>query len=195
MSKRIKNLTINSLGEVFLKDATVAGSVNLTELALKLGRTRTPTKAQIDADFQRQLRAGLDNDTEAVNFVNTVWKLQSLNDGRCRVWAGRGRICLCTEINELVANRKFWSEARKVARELGAEWWVMHEDERSDHCIYNSGKPNERHVYGPGHGKMERQVELSLTVTEPTLRAVRALKRKLEAATEPLWKLAGVGVM
>jgi hypothetical protein len=132
-------------------------------------------------------------------FTEKVFALQGAADfGRFRVYGGirKGRdvIVLVTEFLALVSEENIWQQIEVIRKKTKARLWVMTEDTRSDHSyrVHPDGHGSDK--YGPGHGELERQVELSWRIEKLTPTELKAFIKVLKKETQKVWKLAGVGV-
>lgn len=145
------------------------------------------------------------------NLVKTIWSFQSIEDGRFRVYGGikttgTQEINLVTEFCNWVDQKDFWKTLDRLKRETKARLWVMKESERSNHYSPPQGiegevinpdrEPTELGpwVFGPNHGRMEKQVEFSWKVTSMNLDQLRAFKEEMAKATQEIWDTQGVCV-
>jgi hypothetical protein len=192
----LKNLVVNALGEVInvtgpgpMDDEYICGTVNLSELATRLGHS--PSNKEVRADFYSQLTSQLT--APAARRVSTVWNLQKFNDGRFRVWMRKGgEVVLSTEFNALVEQDDVWRKIDAAAKALHVKPDVMHEDKHVDSKSLDNGKT---WIHGPKHGKMERQVSLDVRLTALTIDELRRTRKHLERVTEDAWNASGVNVI
>lgn len=143
------------------------------------------------------------------DFYQRVTNLQTLNEGRFRVYGRKmgesfdaeEKIILVTEFQHWMDDEAFWEHVNQVAAENDCEINVMHEDKHLDHSWRtddDGNKIDER--YGENHGRMERQVEFYIDITEisKSRHAIFDLLQQIERMTEitkDLWNEAGVGVL
>ena len=90
-----------------------------------------------------------------------------------------------------MGDEALWQKVNEVKRDTGAHLWVMDESLNRDTTYRFIGSDS----YGPNHGKMERQVELSWRIEKLSPGELLDLVTKLEATTQELWKASGVGVL
>lgn len=140
---------------------------------------------------------GLENPAEA-RFVKQVYSYQDTdkvcNSGRWRVYGriaknNTKQVVVVTEFQGLLGDESLWRKINKV--KTGARLWVMDESLNRDTTYRFIGGDS----YGPNHGKMERQVELSWRIEKLSPGGLLDLVTKLETATQELWKASGVGVV
>lgn len=190
-------LFVTSNGEVIReKDVLDCSSVNLNEI---------PEGVSVEAEFERKRQKDLNQ--EELQFVNHVYMVQDCVDfGRFRAYGqlnndGTETIVVCTEFIGLVEDDELWNEIKETVEKTNAHYWVMSEEPNLEHSwkVYQDG-PNKGHKipnsdnYGPNHGKVERQVELSWQVQNLSVPYIKQLITKLKKQTESLWGKAGVGV-
>jgi len=181
------NLCINALGEVFLNDRDIAGTVNVDELARRLGRD--PTNADLDAEFESQLDEGLPPDQAKV--AKLVWQAQKeLNDSQFRVQYFAGAIRVSTEFVAFDDDPSAWLAIYGAASKVRAEVWIMHNSPHLDHWWDGDGKEQ----FGEHHGRMETQVDVHLRC-DATIESIREQRRRLKEVTNNLFLDFGVGVI
>lgn len=203
------DLVINSLGEVFVGGRIGGGQdlicsdINITEFQNRLGRP--PRKKDLDAEFLRQVRKGLSGETPtaaivartSIDFVQRVWALQKLNDGRFRVWARDRSIRLVTEFRYFTdaGTDGAWRRIYGVAGELGADVSVLNEG-RELEISYLDSNPETKpiKIVGKNHDRPYRQVEVSLYVTDLSTAQTKKLRDKVARVTQPIWNKYGVNV-
>lgn len=183
-----KNLVVSALGEVFQGRKCVSGTLNLAKLQSDLGRK--PSNADIDRAFKRQLRAAVNAKTAAR--VESVWRLQKLNNARFRIWARGERVFLSTEFRAFTDDSTAWKTIRAAAKHLGVKPNTLHKGPHDDTISYDGGKT---WVHGENHGRQERQVSVDITLTALTTKAARAKIQKAAKATQAAWESYGVGVI
>ena len=174
MTKKMRVLCVNSLGEVFGRACSIiVSSVNVMELKSRIGHE--PSSKDITHEFNRLLREA--TSAENYKFVQLVWSLQKHNDSRFRFWArGTGKfrgIWLSTEFRSSVENKTLWSAIRKRARETGSQVWLM-----------NRCKED---------GVLMKQVDYATLLTPKE--TPRHLIRRIKKATEEFWIKDGVNVL
>ncbi len=189
----LKNLVVNSLGEVCSKTETgfedVCGSVDLTSLSNRLGRD--PNQKDIAKEFVRSLVAAVT--PAAAKRVQDTWRLQKQNTGRFRVWMAQGgKIYLSTEFSALLENKEAWSAIDAAAKVLGVEPELMHELPHLDKSSHDGGRT---WIEGEHHGKMERQVSFEIPLPDHDTRTLKRLMKTTSKATDAAWHVAGVGVI
>lgn len=190
-------MIINPLGEVFLDDNCIIGSINIHDLAVKLGK-KDVSKKDINAEFDSQAREYLND--QQYNLYKFVSKLQDLNNSRFRIYCTSSKnflpvIKMVTEFMNFVDQKEYWKELKKAVKKWGANLTELYEDKHMDHSILNYGTPEEKHVYGENHGRMERQVEVWWDITTLTKKEVKGLMDKMADATQGYWDATGVNIL
>jgi hypothetical protein len=184
-------LVVNPLGEVFLNDKLISGSINLKQLAEVVGRE--PTEDDIKKEFEDQIRVCLNPDQ--ANRVKTIWEAQKrLNNGQIRVWLSNELAMITTEFLAFIDEKQKWRDIYATAADAGASVEVFYEESHIDHRILDYGKPNQRDVYGENHGRTERQVSINVTAV-PKMKEIEEQYHKLKTATDAMFHQAGVGVI
>jgi hypothetical protein len=188
-------LLINPLGETYKGNDYLFGSIDLRELAMRLGKKDAGkvSNKEIAAEFRRLARESLTK-TE-LDFYNKVCNLQSVMTSRWRVWGRKPIIWLETEFIAPVNDADFWKSLRRMARQNDAVVRTLFEEKNREHSIENHGKPNEKRHYGPNYGKVERQVALAWEVQSYSLRGLKNLIKLLDPVTDDFWQKAGVGIL
>jgi hypothetical protein len=188
-------LLINPLGEAYKGKEYLFGSVDLCELAERLGKKDAGkvSDKEIAAEFRRLARENLTK-TE-LDFYNKVCNLQSAMTSRWRIWGHKPIIWLETEFVAPVDDVDFWKSLRRLARQHDATFRTLFEEKNCEYCIENYGKPNEKRHYGPNYGKIERQVALAWEVQSYSLRGLKNLIKLLDPVTDDFWQKAGVGIL
>lgn len=173
--------------------------------------TYHPLNVFVEAESRRLLYEALPDKAER-NAVRHVWDLQVVNDSRWRVYGGaiEGKpwAALVTEILHWVDDEKFWDLVIADVEELHGYVRLMREEPHSDLHYPANGIAGERQTKEPvrgcpgafwfagkEHGRPERQVELLWNVLHRSVAEVRDKIGWLEAETERLWKIGGVGVL
>jgi hypothetical protein len=156
------------------------------------------TKEQIDFALDAQMLTFCTNGDEYA-LVKKVWDLQEHNDSRFRIWgqtdtAGVSYIWLVTEFATLVTNKKMWRELIDLSRFLSGSVRNINKAPHCDHTYYHYGTPEQTEVFGPDHGKMERQVEMYWNVLTWKEREIIAQREEFAVRTQSLWDSYGVGV-
>jgi hypothetical protein len=214
---------VNSGSEMFRNgDYLVLSSMDISELARRKGfdwltvchynnaNESEEAKRWFDAiaeEWEVLYKKYLDKSEYA--FAKKVLAFQEVVDfGRFRVYgalmnegdslAGKGtsgeRIVVVTEFMDFVNNNDLWSKVLEIKKSTDAKLWVMSEEGHSDHCIKNYGKPTQEDVFGPRHGEMERQVELSWRIENMSIEDFKNFLKTITEATEPIWSTGGVGI-
>lgn len=206
-------LFVTALGEILRGEECLdCSSVDLMKLRKQHGLTFEETDfslsddspaAQrwhqlVEAEFERKRHKDL---SEAeLEFVNKTYRLQDVvTDDRFRLYGELRRggdecVVLVTEFRGFCGDDHFWLAFNDIAQSLQAHVWIMREEPHLDHSYLNFGTPEQQDVYGPDHGRLERQVELSWRVETISVEALQELKVRIAAATEPFWKKYGVSV-
>lgn len=185
----LKNLIVNPLGEVVHNGTCICSSVNVKELAHRLGR-RTVQK-DIDREFERIIRSALTEPAAAR--VIAVWRLQEYSDGRFRVWMPKGgKPVVSTEFSALTKDKKAWQTINAAAKSLGVKPTVTY---AAPHCDRRSVDGGKTWIEGPHHGEMEREVAIDMPLLRFTKSELGKLVRRATAATEDAWQASGVCVV
>ena len=179
---------------------------------------------EFSLEFERAARQQLSPQEYVV--YQQLRTLQVCNGSQFRTYGGlrddgKPYVVMVCEFIQFVANEKFWLDLNRLAKKLGAAIATMatrkHLDSRGSlvkgkklaslHAellaegrkLVNKGKPDE-HGYvwstGPGHGRLERQVEMIWNVTKlKTVTEITDLQISLRPAVDEFWKTAGLGVI
>ncbi len=211
---------VNSEGEISINDEYAGGYVNTTAVAKKhLNVTEYEIWMEIDTEEAKAIDAYVqqccyfemvrdnfnNNPLPIASFVQRVWNLQTENDSRFRVYGTKNgsefdspeEIIVVTEVANFVDQTHFWDKLNQIATENGYEVRTLLESERFEKS-HPVGKP-ELVTYGQNHGRMERQVEIVVNVTELSKdrwpkATLKEIIKKLEKDTDPIWETNGVGV-
>lgn len=194
--RNVRELNINTIGEVFLGNDHVGGSINVSD---------NPSEEEIERRFQQQLLdGGLTADQLAT--VNKVWEAQKLNDSRIRAAYFGGRLVVESEFIAFSDNTEMWNRIAASAAAIDAKVDEMCEFPHLDHyCPGPNSKPRpdarpspERAGWfiGPDHGRMERQVALQLFLDDDfTPEQLTEARQKLSDATDTIWSDAGMALL
>jgi hypothetical protein len=147
---------INNLGEIFIRDACVSGSVNIVELEQRLGRTHT--QRDIEQHFDREARAVLDDEAFALYKLHTR-ALHRLHTNLVRFSVRNGQLWASTEFIAFTDDRAAWKRIRNCAQACGAAIRTMTRHPHLDQWKHDG---DAKWTTGPNHGRMEKQVELVL---------------------------------
>jgi hypothetical protein len=206
---------VSTMGELMRngEDLSLCGSINLGELANRLGfdwskvcMYRKPSEcaearrwfAAIDAEWETRYKATLTR--KEYNFLKKVFAFQkNVPEGRFRVYGeirnGKPRIVVVTEFIGCVEDDAYWTRFDAVVKKLKAHVWIMSEDENTEYSYRLEGDKKVDEKFGPNYGKVERQVELSWRIEKLTIPDLKALLVNICNVTRKLWKESGVGVI
>lgn len=137
-------------------------------------------------------------------FVNKVCELSRIVDeshgGRVRIYGqiadSKEMIVAVTEFIGFCDDDEFWTQFNQTVDRLDAFVWVMREEpcnEESSTLDENMNVVEKK--FGPNHGRMERQVEVSFRVDYLTIEHFRGFLEKLCKETQELWNKNGVNVL
>jgi len=177
-------LSINALGEVFVDDTYVLGSINVADLRERLGVTRMPTKREVKAEFKRLARERLTKEQFAAythhgRLLNLGTALVRFNT---KAVHGRARHTLTIEFLALVSDRTTWKRIYELASMFDAEVVTLTCEKNRDRSrLLNkvTHKPIGPWEYGPHYGKVERQVALDVDVTGKSIAEVRSMRDRI----------------
>lgn len=211
IDSRKPGLFITCLGEVLRDTKMLVGSLNLSDVARDYGFTDSVFAANKGSRehrlfkracrqaWEKQYRENL-SDSE-YDFLKRVLDVQRVvTDGRFRAYAQKNqnteRICVTTEFKAPSSNDRFWGNLLIVKANTKAHLGVMVDDEEEiDSWRTLDGVQH----YGPNHGVLMRQVELSWYIEDisaPCFRKVlRAFVRQVRHETRKLWWKGGVCVL
>lgn len=205
-------------------DEYLMGSVNLTEACQKhmteetyqewrnrwdrmkdedeqeFARLESLEEVCVAKEFEEQALQNLTSEEYAVYKYVIPLQTKFTND-RFRIYGGlyvdgRTWVVLATEFRTLVEHLDFWRDLQEVVRREDYSLDVMEESEEIEHWWTNCDTPEEEEHFGPNHGKLVRQVEVSYSI--PPMMADSDVRREIDrmtAATADLWNEAGVSVI
>lgn len=163
----MKNLTINSLGEVVLDGKVI----------------------------REEDEAPILNTTEKAFMVAIHFK-QAVNNARFRVYGITNddghQTTLVTEFVAFVDDKDAWEEIEEAAKKAGCEINVMRE---SEHIDKKKKAGDKEWTIGPNHGRMEKQVEVFCYVNDLKLDEIRERIIKIETITQEIWPKYGVDIL
>lgn len=199
--KTKRDIMFNSLGEWFRgnkkneDDDCVLGCINVGELAARL--KKDPMKVSnkdVANEFDRMAKEEF-NEREYA-FYQKACELQKQNTDKFRVYGwivnGKEKIILVTEALELSENKSFWELLNDFAEREKAKIGIMHESKRLDETTNIKTGVVTR---GPGHGKMEKQVEVVWDITDYNSNKLKRFISYLEPKIEWYWFKYGVSVI
>jgi hypothetical protein len=204
MKERPMKFMVSSLGEVFLGNTQVGGSIDLKPIIDSLppkdqkrftcARVRAKVDRLANKRMSENLRMTLSG--SLYELTRRIYRLQMVNDARFRVYGGNHKgkdwIKLTTEFQWWVSDEKFWVELSELAERIGATVEIMDESPHLDRSSKDGGKT---WVMGSHHGRKERQVALAVDVLHCSLHDVNVRIDQLKKETRNFWKKAGVAVI
>ncbi len=197
-----KNQLIPDLGSIDAKKLCEDNKLDWREVCLIQGKETSPLAKQwkkiLDKEWRKRRSENLSKSEN--KFADHVDKLQAkYTEGRFRVYGQiyrhRQTIVLVTEFVELVSCDSLWEKILEVSRDTRANIWVMREDPRLDCVTHDKGTAQEKTIYGPGHGELERQVELSWRIESLANSQMESFFKTIKKKTNEIWKLSGVNVI
>lgn len=178
-----------------------------------------PKAAALDRHVQEMARTHMFHELfktaplPVYDFVSRTYRLQGLNDSRCRVWGeklGEGfdseeHIWLVTELRQYTdtdSTERWWIQVEEAAQPLYEVVTIDSGREMEQSWGAEQSRPftDENAHYGPNHGRPYRQVEFRRDIVEisghrNSLDHLREEIRKLTCCTERFWRDAGVNVV
>lgn len=209
---RKPGLFVTSLGEILRDGNLLIGGLNLADVQKEYGlpdkvifaqpgtREHKLLKRACNQAWEKSFRESL-NDAE-YDFVKRVLDVQrAVNNDRFRVYAQKTktseRIRLVTEFKAPIHADKFWGNLLIVKAHTNAHLGILLDEEEQIES-WRTEADGVWH-YGPNHGVLMRQVELSWYVEDisaPCFRKVlRAFVSQIRRETRKLWWRNGVSVL
>lgn len=193
------------------------GVVNMSNYHLCVSSLGEVARAPIGASAWEDWEdVELDALTDAeVDLVKRVWAEQEHNTDRIRLVYYGDRPVVETEFCAFLDD-PIWDDVQCIAQEIGAVVGVMRESGRTELVGTKDGRPpSDEYLaenprpgddddpsppppgytwwFGKDHGRMERQISISLGLPHDFDHVgVEAARSKLRAATQSLWEHAGV---
>lgn len=165
----MSRLIVNSLGEVFINNRLIIGSISIPNLTARIGRD--PTPEDFTDEFQRQLRESI---PEYVHTVSLVWEAQKKFDkdsGFVRIQFYDGALRVTTEFEFSDDETELRDRIYKAASLLKANILIMDEYEQD--------------------GRSYTKYDMNVAVWPHTMEAIsHAIERVRE-----LWSETGVSVI
>lgn len=138
-----------------------------------------------------------------VERIKLVWKMQEHSTDRFRIYSTHNGTYLSTEFLYFADDKKAKRRIKDAAKRVGGKVFTMHSAPCCDRYSPPQGVMGEivesecnnglQWAYGPNHGRMEEQVDISCPVnTEDEL--IEMLKNLAEA-TQEIWDAYGVSVI
>jgi len=198
---------VTALGEVVQGKKIVGGSVRLNDffklLSKKDAKLYLGNDPKLVKRADRWAKGKIKTDLKAVlsgeryQLVEEIYDLQTVNNGRFRVYGGQkanGKewIRLVTEFVRWSDEEGFWNRIRNLAKNVGAHMNTLHEGPHVDRKSIDNGKT---WITGSNHGRQERQVEVGIDVKGMNLSEVRQKIKEVAKKTDRVWKQAGVSVI
>lgn len=183
--KERPRFVINALGECYRGDECVVGSVNVATLKAQLGIKREPTKAEVDAEFERMARESMTRKEYAAwklwgelnGLTRDLFRIYTGVDSKGKQWAN-----ISTEFIYFLSDRQYKQTIADYAAKYGGTVEVMDEHPHSDKSIPSKEfdeatargeEPDWR--YGKDHGRPERQVSVDIPVWGKSYNEVKDL--------------------
>ena len=190
-------LIVNGLGEVYFDRLEVDDCVDLVDVARALGKPVDKlTQADTDAALAAGMRQSLD-EPEVADVVLRTWAAQRVAEQSPHaarvIYDHAAGLCAQVEFRTFLDSGEFWSALDAKVAQIGAVLHLMGEDEYPDRSSRDGGKT---WIEGPDHGRMERQVSVSLPLDDDASpQAIAQACERLSSETRDLWEQAGVGIM
>lgn len=200
--KTKRDIMFNSLGEWFRGNGgkehgedCVLSCINVSELATRLKKDPMKISNKDVANEFNRLAKEEFNEKEYA-FYQKACELQKQNTDKFRVYGwivgGKEKIILVTEAIALRKNDSFWELLNDFAEREKAKIELLHESRRIDESTNTKTGIVTR---GPGHGKMERQVEVVWDITDYNPQKLKRFISYIEPKIEWYWSKYGVSVI
>jgi len=197
----MRNIAINSLGEIFLNGSCVGSPISTAAIYIRdkvsaLKKDKGAINKAIHEAFDKQIDSTFTL-SEALS-VKSVMDKQAVNDPRFRIYASTSTVSgkmtakMVTEFIAFLDDHFAWLKIYTISQNLEADIQVMREGK---HIDQSRPADQEHWDYGPNHGHVERQVEFSWDVTDLTIRQINTLIAKAKEATGEIWEAYGVGIL
>lgn len=200
---------INSEGECSRNDVLISGSLDMHEVCQRYGFNWSEVchlMPEDNSDLAKRWRKANEDAWEdhyqttftkrEYDFSKKVFEFMRLaNFGRFRVYGemkdGKENIVVVTEFQAFVDQTDFWDRLKERAVQLHARIWIMREE---PHMNQFKRRDQMEWQYGPDHGRLERQVELSWQIQDKSPVAFKRFLGRIRKLTNELFTEQGVGV-